>query len=186
MTESVQNTESIVLGGGCFWCIEPIFLELKGVISSVSGYCNGKNPTKPTYRDVCSGTTGYAEVIKVTFDTNIISLQEILRIFYHVHDPTTLNRQGNDKGTQYRSGIYFISETQRDVALAITKEISDAHLWSDAIVTEIAALHNYYDAEDYHQEYFYLNGSQPYCSIVIAPKMSKFRKNYADKLKANS
>ena len=182
MNESVQNMESVVLAGGCFWCIEPIFLELKGVISSVSGYCNGLKPN-PTYREVCTGATGYAEVIKVTFDNNIISLQEILRIFYHVHDPTTLNRQGNDKGTQYRSGIFYNSDTQRDVALAITKEISDAHLWQNPIVTEITALSNYYDAEDYHQDYFYLNGSQPYCSFVIAPKMSKFRKEYRERLK---
>lgn len=183
MNESAQKLESIVLGGGCFWCIEPIFLELKGVISSVSGYCNGQK-LNPTYREVCTGATGYAEIIKVTFDSNIISLKEILRIFYHVHDPTTLNRQGNDKGTQYRSGIFYSSDVQRDIALAITKEISDAHLWQNPIVTEITALHNYYDAEDYHQDYFYLNGSQPYCSIVIAPKMSKFRKEYRDRLKA--
>ena len=182
MKEVGQNTESIVLGGGCFWCIEPIFLELKGVISSVSGYCNGLKPN-PTYREVCTGVTGYAEVIKVIFDTDIISLQEIIRIFYHVHDPTTLNRQGNDKGTQYRSGIYYNSDIQKDIAVAITKEISDAHLWSDSIVTEIKPLSNYYDAEDYHQEYFYHNGSQPYCSVVIAPKVAKFRKQFADRLK---
>lgn len=182
MSETVQNTESIVLGGGCFWCIEPVFLELKGVISSVSGYCNGQKPN-PTYREVCTSATGYAEVIKVTFDTNVISLQEILRIFYHVHDPTTLNRQGNDKGTQYRSGIFYNTDTQKEIAQAITKEITDAHLWQNPIVTEITALHNYYDAEDYHQDYFYLNGSQPYCSIVIAPKMSKFRKEYRERLK---
>ncbi len=183
MSEVAQSTESIVLGGGCFWCIEPIFLELKGVISSVSGYCNGQKPN-PTYREVCTGTTGYAEVIKVTFDTNIISLKEIIRIFYHVHDPTTLNRQGNDKGTQYRSGIYYNSDTQKDIAFAITKEISEAHLWSNPIVTEIKPLFNYYDAEDYHQEYFYHNGSQPYCSFVIAPKVVKFRKQYKDLLKS--
>lgn len=176
--------EVITLGGGCFWCVEAVFEELKGVESVESGYSGGK-VNNPTYRQVCTGTTGHAEVIQVTFDPNVISLKEILEIFFHVHDPTTLNRQGADVGTQYRSVIYYNSAEQKKIAEQVIQSTSAAKLWPDPIVTELSPLKEFYKAEDYHQEYFKLNGTQPYCRVVIAPKMAKFRKEYKDKLKSH-
>jgi peptide-methionine (S)-S-oxide reductase len=184
MSSSVvsDSLETITLGGGCFWCIEAVFEELKGVASVSSGYTGGaiKNPT---YRAVCSGTTGHAEVIQVVYDTNVLSTADLLRVFFTVHDPTTLNRQGNDSGTQYRSAIYFHDDAQRVVA---EKMLAEAQInEKDPIVTEITKMDVYYVAEDYHQEYYKLNGTEPYCSYVISPKMAKFRKEWKDRLKSS-
>ncbi len=177
-----NSTEVITLGGGCFWCIEPIFDDLKGVEQVESGYSGG-SVENPTYRQVCTGTTGHAEVIQVAFDPKVISLKEILEIFFAVHDPTTLNRQGPDVGPQYRSAIFYRTPGQKAVAEQVIKQIEAAKLWSRPIVTELAPFKTFYRAEDYHQEYFKLNGHQPYCRMVIAPKVAKFRQHYRDKLK---
>jgi peptide-methionine (S)-S-oxide reductase len=166
------STEIATLGGGCFWCVEAIFQDLKGVLNVESGYSGGRT-LNPTYRDICTGATGHAEVIQVTFDPALISYAELLRIFFGVHDPTTLNRQGNDHGTQYRSVIFYHSPTQKTVAEEVRTEAQD--VWDDPVVTEIAAFDHFYKAEAYHQNYFKDNPHQPYCSIVIAPKVRKFR-----------
>lgn len=172
--------ETATLGGGCFWCIEAIFQDLQGVVSVESGYTGGR-VTNPTYREICSGTTGHAEVIRVTFDPAIITYREILEIFFTFHDPTTLNRQGNDVGTQYRSAIFFHSPEQKTIAEEVKTLASD--IWDDPIVTEITPSGAFYKAEDYHQNYFKDHQTQPYCNIVIAPKVKKFRDKYRDKLK---
>lgn len=174
--------EVITLGGGCFWCLEPIFDELIGVKSVESGYTGG-TVVNPTYRQICSGNTGHAEVVQVTFDPNVVSLQEILQIFFTFHDPTTLNRQGADVGTQYRSAIFYHNEEQRKIAEQVMAEINAAHIWHGRIVTEVTPLTKFYQAEDYHQEYYQNNPSQGYCRMVIAPKVTKFRKQYVEKLK---
>jgi peptide-methionine (S)-S-oxide reductase len=174
------RTELATLGGGCFWCVEAIFQDLKGVSKVESGYSGG-NVSHPTYREVCSGLTGHAEVIQVTFDPAVISFKEILEIFFTVHDPTTLNRQGADTGTQYRSVIFYHSPEQKAVAEEV--KTSMQAIWDDPIVTEIAAFSKFYKAEDYHQNYYKDNPNQPYCSIVIAPKVKKFREKYQEKLK---
>lgn len=179
----MAQTDSIVLGGGCFWCVEAVMLPLRGVTSVVSGYANG-HVVNPTYREVCSGRTGHAEVVEVTFDPEVISLHDLLTVFFTTHDPTTLNRQGGDRGTQYRSGIYVTSEAQREVAEAVRAEITAQGIYSDPIVTEIEPLDTFYPAEDYHQDYFARNPAQPYCQAVIAPKVSKLRALYLDKLVA--
>jgi peptide-methionine (S)-S-oxide reductase len=178
-----NNTEVIALGGGCFWCIEAVFEDLKGIEKVASGYSNGK-VKNPTYKEVCSGLTGHAEVVQVTFDPKIISLKEILEVFFTVHDPTTLNRQGNDVGTQYRSGVYYNSAAQKEVAEAVIKDMTQQKVWDDPIVTEVVAADTFYTAEEYHQNYYNLNGSQPYCKIVIEPKVTKFRNYFKEKLKA--
>jgi peptide-methionine (S)-S-oxide reductase len=179
---SPQGKEVITLGGGCFWCIEAVFNELRGVDKVESGYSGG-SVANPSYRQVCSGTTGHAEVVQVTFDPKVISLKDILGVFFTVHDPTTLNRQGPDIGTQYRSAIFYRSSEQKTVAEQVIKEIQTSKVWKDPIVTEISPFQAFYKAEDYHQEYFKLNGQAPYCRVVIAPKMAKFREHYRDKLK---
>ena len=179
----MAQTDSIVLGGGCFWCVEAVMLPLRGVTSVVSGYANG-HVVNPTYREVCSGRTGHAEVVEVAFDPEVISLHDLLTVFFTTHDPTTLNRQGGDRGTQYRSGIYVTSEAQREVAEAVRAEITAQGIYSDPIVTEIEPLDTFYPAEDYHQDYFARNPAQPYCQAVIAPKVSKLRALYLDKLVA--
>ena len=179
----MAQTDSIVLGGGCFWCVEAVMLPLRGVTSVVSGYANG-HVVNPTYREVCSGRTGHAEVVEVTFDPEVISLHDLLTVFFTTHDPTTLNRQGGDRGTQYRSGIYVTSEAQREVAEAVRAEITAQGIYPDPIVTEIEPLDTFYPAEDYHQDYFARNPAQPYCQAVIAPKVSKLRALYLDKLVA--
>ena len=179
---ATNSLEIATLGGGCFWCIEPIFDDLKGVKKVVSGYTGGAKEN-PTYKEVCYGNTGHAEVIDVYFDPQIISFDDILRIFFHVHDPTTLNRQGNDVGTQYRSSIFYHSEAQKQSAKRIIEEIEKSKLWDSKIVTEVTTFARFYPAEDYHQQYYKLNGHAPYCQYIIAPKMSKFRKEYKDKLK---
>lgn len=177
---SPGKTEVATLGGGCFWCVEAIYQDLKGVLKVESGYSGG-HVDNPTYREVCSGLTGHAEVINVTFDPAVISFKEILEVFFTVHDPTTLNRQGADTGTQYRSAIFYHSPEQKTVAESVKQSMQA--IWDDPIVTEITAFEKFYKAEDYHQNYFKDNPNQPYCSIVIAPKVKKFRQQYQEKLK---
>ncbi len=177
------NYQTATLAGGCFWCLEAVFDEVKGVVSVESGYANGNVPN-PTYRAVCGGDTGYAEAVQIKFDPSIVTFRDLLNVFFTIHDPTTLNRQGADVGTQYRSGIYTHSDEQRETAEAVIKEITDQKLWgSHPIVTEVEALRNFHIAEDYHQEYFARNQYQPYCQVVVAPKVAKFRKHYMELLK---
>jgi peptide-methionine (S)-S-oxide reductase len=177
-----NNMEQITLGSGCFWCTEAVFSRLKGVESAVSGYSGGEKKD-PTYKEVCAGTTGHAEVVQVTFDPNVISLEAILEVFWKTHDPTTLNRQGGDIGTQYRSAVYYHSAAQKETAEHVKKALSESGAWSAPIVTEITAFEKFWPAEDYHQTYFELNGSQPYCQMVVGPKVEKFKKVFAEKLK---
>ena len=174
------QTEIATLGGGCFWCVEAVFQDLKGVLQVESGYSGG-HVDNPSYREICNGTTGHAEVIRITFDPAVITFREILGIFFSFHDPTTLNRQGNDVGTQYRSAIFYHSPGQKTDAEEIKK--SEQENWSDPIVTEIIPFVKYYKAEDYHQNYYKEHQSQPYCSVVISPKVRKLREKYRDKLK---
>jgi len=174
-----SHEETITLGGGCFWCVEAVFDQVKGVKRVDSGYTGGRIPN-PTYEQVCSGMSGHAEVIRVTFDPAEINLDDILRIFFTVHDPTTLNRQGADAGTQYRSAIFYETEAQKATAERIIREISAAKIWDNLIVTEVAPASEFYVAEGYHQEYYANNSNQPYCRIVIAPKVKKFREHFRD------
>jgi peptide-methionine (S)-S-oxide reductase len=176
-----SNRTLATMGGGCFWCTEAVFQEVKGVSSVVSGYTGGTAPGRPTYREICSGLTGHAEVIQITFDSSVISFTDILRIFMTTHDPTTLNRQGADVGTQYRSVIYYHDENQRKTAESILNEMGD--YYDKPIVTELSSLGIFYDAEDYHQDYYKNNQSQGYCQAVINPKLSKLRKLHTEKLK---
>jgi peptide-methionine (S)-S-oxide reductase len=178
----MPEQEIATLGGGCFWCLEAVYERMQGVLSVESGYMGGRTPN-PTYHDVCSGATGHAEVVKVTFDPAVTSYREILKVFFTIHDPTTHNRQGNDVGTQYRSVVFYGSDEQKRSAAEIIQEINTAGIWDDPIVTEIAPASTFYRAEDYHQEYFRNNSRQPYCTIVVAPKVHKFREKFADKLK---
>jgi peptide-methionine (S)-S-oxide reductase len=180
----VMNAELKVatFGAGCFWCIETIFSELKGVKKVVSGYMGGHGDN-PTYKQVCTGTTGYAEVCQITYDPNVISYSELLQVFWKVHDPTTLNSQGADHGTQYRSVIYYHNDEQKKQAEFYKKELEKTKAYDAPIVTEIAAASKFYPAEAYHQNYYALNGSQPYCKFVIQPKVEKFKKAFATKLK---
>jgi peptide-methionine (S)-S-oxide reductase len=178
-----SRTEVATLGGGCFWCLEAIYEELRGVEKVESGYSGGAVPN-PTYRQVCTGITGHAEVIQVTFDPEVVSFKDILEIFFTIHDPTTLNRQGADIGTQYRSAIFYHDEEQKRVAEEVISELEARHLWDDSIVTEVAPFDAFYRAEDHHQGYYRNNGYQPYCQVVIAPKVAKFRSKYLAKLKA--
>jgi peptide-methionine (S)-S-oxide reductase len=175
--------EVAVLGGGCFWCLEAVYDQLKGVLSVESGYTGG-HTVNPDYKSVCSGMTGHAEVVRVTFDNDIITYQDILDIFFVIHDPTTLNRQGADIGTQYRSEIFTTSEEQRQIAEATIARLTQEGVWKDPIVTAISPLGVFYMAEDYHQEYFVNNPLNGYCQAVVAPKVSKFRKAYFERLKA--
>jgi peptide-methionine (S)-S-oxide reductase len=174
--------EVITLGGGCFWCVEAIFDELKGVAQVESGYSGG-HVANPSYEQVCGGGTGHAEVVQITFDPKVVSLKQLLEIFFTVHDPTTLNRQGGDVGTQYRSVIFYRDEKQKAVAEQTLKEIQASGIWDGRIVTELAPFQSFYQAENYHQRYFELNGQQPYCRMVIAPKVSKFREHYRNLLR---
>ncbi|MBP9838327.1 MAG: peptide-methionine (S)-S-oxide reductase MsrA [Proteobacteria bacterium] len=177
--------ETATLGGGCFWCIEAIVQRLKGVSKVESGYSGGKT-TNPTYQQVSSGETGHAEVIQISFDPKIISYAEILEVFLHLHDPTTLNRQGNDIGTQYRSAIFYHSEEQKQAAEEVIKKITATKLWNKPIVTEVTPFKEFYRAEEYHQNYYNRNKSQGYCSFIIAPKINKLLKEFKDKLKSDS
>jgi len=174
--------DTITFGAGCFWCVEAIFSDLKGVDKVISGYSGGiiKNPS---YKEVCAGTTGHAEVCQVVYNPNEISFKELLEVFWKTHDPTTLNRQGGDVGTQYRSAIFYHAEEQKQIAESVLKVLNDEKVFENPIVTEITAFSNFYPAEDYHQDYFELNGEQPYCTAVIRPKVEKFRKVFKDKLK---
>jgi peptide-methionine (S)-S-oxide reductase len=174
--------ETAILAGGCFWCLDAVFRELRGVQSVESGYAGGTTPD-PTYEAVCSGNTGHAEVVRVTFDPAVLSYRDLLRVFFTIHDPTTRDRQGNDVGTQYRSAIFPLTDAQRADAQAVIAELTDQQIWPDAIVTEIATPATFYPAETYHQDYFTRNGGQPYCAYVVAPKVAKFRKAFADRLK---
>ncbi len=178
----MSTTETATLGGGCFWCLEAVYDELQGVISVESGYMGGRSE-KPTYREVCTGTSGHIEVAKVTFDPEIVSYREILEVFFAIHDPSSLDRQGNDVGEQYRSVIFYHSESQRQTAEEVIRELDAEEIWSSPIVTELRPAAPFYIAEDYHQEYFEHNPNQPYCSFVVSPKVAKFRKKFAAKLK---
>jgi len=173
-----EDTQTITLGGGCFWCTEAVYVNVKGVLDVESGYSNG-HVQQPTYEQVCTGRTGHAEVVKLMFDPAQISLHEILQIFFVIHDPTTLNAQGNDHGTQYRSGIYTSDPAQAEVARAVIAELSASGVYSRPVVTEVLPLANYWPAEDYHQDFFARNPHQGYCLAVAAPKVAKFRKTFA-------
>jgi peptide-methionine (S)-S-oxide reductase len=177
-----DNMEMATFGAGCFWCVEAIFQDLKGVHSVVSGYAGG-TVKNPTYRQVCAGTTGHAEVVQITFDSDVISFEELLYVFWRTHDPTTLNRQGADVGTQYRSVILYHNDEQKAIAEKSKKETDVSGLWPNSIVTEIAPLGEFYEAEDYHQNYWRLNPNQPYCRTVIDPKVRKFRHEFKQQLK---
>jgi len=178
-----QSKELATLAGGCFWCLEAVYKTLRGVTGVVSGYAGG-DVKNPTYYQVCEGTTGHAEVVQITFDPRAVTFRELLEVFFTIHDPTTLNRQGADIGTQYRSAIFYHTPEQRDTAEQLIAELNTARLWDSPIVTEVAPLKTFYPAEDYHQNYFDNNPSQPYCRAIVAPKVSKFRKQFLDKLKA--
>ena len=174
----MSDTQTIVLGGGCFWCTEAVFKEVRGVTEVESGYSNGETQ-RPSYEQVCTGRTGHNEVVKLTYDPAQVSTRQLLEIFFAVHDPTQLNRQGNDTGTQYRSGIYFTTPEQREAAEAILREMADEKIFDRPIVTEVKPLANYWPAEDYHQDFFEKNPHQGYCMAVAAPKVAKFRKTFA-------
>jgi peptide-methionine (S)-S-oxide reductase len=177
-----ENLTTATLAGGCFWCLEAVFDEIRGVESVESGYSGGKVPN-PSYRDVCTGTTGHAEAVQVTFDPAVVSYRDLLNVFFGIHDPTTLNRQGADTGTQYRSAIFYHDDDQKAVAAQLIKELNEQHIWDQPIVTEVTRFDKFYVAEDYHQEYFANNRFQPYCMAVVAPKVSKFRKHFTEMLK---
>jgi peptide-methionine (S)-S-oxide reductase len=182
MNTTQTGKEVATLGGGCFWCLEAVFDDLKGVISVESGYMGGKNPD-PTYEQVCSGRSGHAEVVQISFDPAVVTFREILEVFFVIHDPTTLNRQGNDSGTQYRSAIFYHSPEQKAAAEQVMANLGGARLWRDPIVTEVTPATVFYIAEDYHQEYFARNPGAGYCQFVVAPKVAKFRKQFLSKLK---
>ncbi|MGB8215246.1 MAG: peptide-methionine (S)-S-oxide reductase MsrA [Anaerolineales bacterium] len=177
-----KNLQVATLAGGCFWCLEAVFDDLKGVESVESGYSGG-HVQSPSYAQVCNGDTGHAEVVQVTFDPQVLSYKDLLTVFFTIHDPTTLNRQGNDVGTQYRSAIFYHDEKQKKAAEEVIQEIGAAKIWDAPIVTELAQFETFYMAEDYHQEYFKNNPFQGYCRVVIAPKVAKFRQKFADRLK---
>jgi len=177
-SSSAVQSESITLGGGCFWCTEAVFVQVRGITDVESGYCNGTTHN-PSYEAVCSGQTGHAEVVKLEFDPAQISLREILEIFFVIHDPTTLNQQGHDVGTQYRSGIYVNSPDQQEVVQSVLREVNDSKTYRHPVVTEVLPLANYWPAEDYHQDFFERNPHQGYCMAVAAPKVAKFRKTFA-------
>lgn len=181
-TSNNMDKAIATFGAGCFWCVEAVFQQLEGVEKVESGYSGG-HVKKPTYKEVCTGNTGHAEVIQITYDPNIISFEELLEVFWKTHDPTTLNRQGNDVGTQYRSVIFYHDENQKALAEKYKKKLEEEGVFDDPIVTEISPFTEFYVAEDYHQNYFNENGGQPYCSFVIAPKVEKFKKVFKDKLK---
>ena len=180
--QQAATREIATLGGGCFWCLEAVFDDLQGVTDVVSGYAGG-HVLNPDYKSVCSGRTGHAEVVQVIFDPGVVSFEEVLGVFFGIHDPTTLNRQGADVGTQYRSAIYYHSDAQKATAEAMIAQLNAEHIWSGPIVTEVTPAPVFYPAEDYHQEYFKRNPYQGYCQAVISPKVAKFRKQYSQKLK---
>ena len=177
-----MRTEVATLAGGCFWCLEAVFDQLAGVEDVVSGYAGGHVPN-PTYKHVCTGETGHAEVVQVTFNPDVLSYRDLLKVFFTIHDPTTLNRQGADVGTQYRSAIFTHSEEQERTVEEVIGELSEAGLWDEPVVTEVVPVEAFYPAEEYHQEYYANNPNQPYCRMVVAPKVAKFRKQYLERLK---
>ncbi|MEK6577206.1 MAG: peptide-methionine (S)-S-oxide reductase MsrA [Nitrospirota bacterium] len=177
-----NNAEIVTLGCGCFWCLEAVFNEIHGIDKVVSGYAGGGVPN-PSYEEVCTGTTGYAEVVQIRFDPGVISFREILEVFFAIHDPTTLNRQAADVGTQYRSVVFFHTPGQREVTEKLVIELNSAQIWDVPIVTEVRPFVTFYPAEEYHQGYFQRNSAQPYCQSVIAPKVTRFRKEFFSKLR---
>lgn len=177
-----QQLEIATLGGGCFWCVEAVFNEVQGVVEAVSGYCNG-HVVNPSYEDVCGGDTGHVEAVRITFDPRVISYVEILGIFFSIHDPTTLNRQGNDSGPQYRSGIYTHTDEQARLARATIAHLNQEKIWPAVIVTEVVAAETFYVAEEYHQRFFARNPGQGYCMAVVSPKLAKFRRKFVARLK---
>jgi peptide-methionine (S)-S-oxide reductase len=177
-----MSEQQATLGGGCFWCLEAVYDKLKGVQKVVSGYTGG-HVENPTYRQVCNKTTGHAEVVQITYDDEVVSFEELLDVFFTIHNPTTLNRQGNDVGPQYRSAIFYHDDEQKRIAEAKIDEFNQKDMWDDPIVTEVTELETFYPAEDYHQDYYENNPNQGYCRIVIQPKVAKFRKKFMDKLK---
>jgi peptide-methionine (S)-S-oxide reductase len=182
MASSEDQFEVATLAGGCFWCLEAVYLDLKGVERVISGYAGGQ-VENPSYQAVCTGTTGHAEVVKIMYDPQVISYRDLLQVFFTIHDPTTLNRQGGDVGTQYRSAIFYHNPEQKALAEQVIREIEAAGLWSNPIVTQVIPFEHFYPAEDYHQNYFARNPYQGYCQAVIAPKVAKFRKQYTERLK---
>jgi peptide-methionine (S)-S-oxide reductase len=180
----MANPQTIVLGGGCFWCTEAVYLEVRGVVGVESGYANGKTPRQPSYEQVCTGDTGYNEVVRLQFDPDQISLRQILEIFFVIHDPTTLNRQGNDVGTQYRSGIYYRDDGQKAVADEVIAEMVSSGIYRSPVVTEVVPLADYWPAEAYHQNYFAQHPNQGYCAAVVGPKVQKFRKTFLEHVKS--
>lgn len=184
-TQENKNTALATFGAGCFWCVEAVFQDLKGVSSVVSGYTGG-HVENPSYKQVCSGSTGHAEVAQITYDPDVISFEELLEVFWKTHDPTTLNRQGADVGSQYRSAVFYHNEEQRQLAEEYKQKLNASGAFNDPIVTEIVPIQKFYPAEDYHQNYFNQNESQPYCAFVIRPKVDKFRKVFGNKLKSSA
>jgi len=182
MSQPQSSTELVTLGGGCFWCLEAVFVELRGIQAVVSGYAGGST-SNPSYRQVMTGATGHAEVAQITYVPEIITFRDILQVFFTIHDPTTLNRQGADVGTQYRSAIFYHDEEQRVIAEEVIAEMGDAGIWSNPIVTEVTPIERFYVAEDYHQDYYANNSYQPYCRVVIAPKLAKARVKFQEKLR---
>jgi peptide-methionine (S)-S-oxide reductase len=184
MINRAANTDIATLGGGCFWCLEAVYNETQGVESAISGYMGGLRPD-PTYEQVCSGATGHVEVVQVTFDPAAISFRDILEIFFAIHDPTTLNRQGNDRGTQYRSVIFYHSPEQQEASEAMLRELAEERVFPDPVVTALEPAVAFFAAEAYHQRYFANNPNQPYCSYVVAPKVQKFRRKFAERMKTH-
>lgn len=178
-----NGSSMATLGGGCFWCLEAVYVELQGVSKVASGYAGG-HVANPTYQQVCSGNTGHAEVAQITFDPGLVSFREILTVFFTIHDPTTLNRQGADVGTQYRSVIFYHDPQQKMIAEELIADLEAEKIWPQPIVTELTALDIFYEAEDYHQDYYKYNSDQPYCQVVISPKVAKFRQMFSQKLKS--
>lgn len=182
MNDTTKTTDTATFGAGCFWCVEAVFQQVKGVISVASGYSGGmvKNPS---YREVCNGTTGHAEVCQIVYDPRQVSFDELLEVFWGTHDPTTLNRQGNDAGTQYRSVVFYHNDNQKQIAEQYKKQLNESKTWPNPVVTEISPFSVFYKAEDYHQNYFNQNGDEPYCQYVVRPKVEKFKKHFQDKMK---
>jgi peptide-methionine (S)-S-oxide reductase len=177
-----KNLDTATFGGGCFWCVEAVYQQLNGVVSVASGYTGGQR-ANPTYEQVCSGATGHAEVIQIVYDTTKISFDELLQVFWTVHDPTTLNRQGADVGTQYRSVVFYHNDYQKEITQSYIEKLNQEHAFANPVVTEVSPITTFYKAEDYHQNYYNDNQNQPYCSFVIQPKVEKFKKVFGDKLK---
>ncbi len=183
--QSASNIDTITLGGGCYWCVEAVYKMLDGVIYVESGFSGGST-VNPSYKEVCTGTTGHAEVVQITFDNSKTSIDEILKVFFTVHDPTTLNRQGNDIGTQYRSVIFYRNNEQYEIAASIIAGLNKENIYGVPIVTELSPFTVFYKAEDYHQDYYEIHGEEPYCRFVIQPKIEKFEKLFHDRLKKNN